>query len=161
MQPDAVTEALRAAVAHQQAGRLGEAEPLLREAIAMDRRLRGSDNQNVAGAEIDLARLLIDRRDLQGARRAWSDAMRISESVAGPDQPFTAIRRGLLGLLLLREGRYAAADSVLRQSIGVAEPQIGRKGREVRELHGWLADVEDAAGHRAEAARDRAIATGR
>jgi serine/threonine-protein kinase len=144
-----------------QAGRLGEAEPLLREAIAMDRRLRGSDNQNVAGAEIDLARLLIDRRDFQGARRAWSDAMRISESVAGPDQPFTAIRRGLLGLLLLREGRYAAADSVLRQSIGVAEPQIGRKGREVRELHGWLADVEDAAGHRAEAARDRAIATGR
>ena len=50
-----------------QAGRLGEAEPLLRDAIAMNRRLRGSDNQNVAGAELNLARLLIDRRDFQGA----------------------------------------------------------------------------------------------
>jgi tetratricopeptide (TPR) repeat protein len=144
-----------------QAGQMGEAEPLLREAIAMDRRLRGSDNQNVAGAELNLARLLIDRRDFQGARQAWSDAMRISESVAGPDEPFTAIRRGLLGLLLVREGRFAAADSLLRQSIRIAEPQIGRKGRDVRELHGWLADAEDAQGRHAEAAQDRAIAIGR
>jgi tetratricopeptide (TPR) repeat protein len=144
-----------------QAGRLGEAEPLLRDAIAMNRRLRGSDNQNVAGAELNLARLLIDRRDFQGAREAWSDAIRISESVAGPEEPFTAVRRGLLGLLLVREGYYAAADSVLRQSITIAERQVGRKGRDVRELHAWLADAEDAQGRHADAAQDRAIAMGR
>ena len=140
---------------------MGEAEPLLRQAVMMDRRLRGSDNQNVAGAELNLARLLIDRRDFLGAREAWSDAIRISESLSGSEGPFTAIRRGLLGLMLLREGNYAAADSVLRRSIRIAEPQIGRKGRDVRELHAWLADAEDAQGRHAEAAQDRAIAMGR
>jgi tetratricopeptide (TPR) repeat protein len=144
-----------------QAGRMAEAEPLLRQAVAMDRRLRGSDNQSVAGAELNLARLLIDRRDFHGARQAWSDAIRISESANGPDEPFTAIRRGLLGLLLVREGHYAVADSVLRESIRVTEPQIGRKGRDVRELHAWLADAEEAQGRHAEAAADRAIAMGR
>jgi tetratricopeptide (TPR) repeat protein len=144
-----------------QSGRLGEAEPLLRDAIAMNRRLRGSDNQNVAGAEIDLTRLLIDRRDFQGARQVWSDAIRISESVNGPEQPIAAVRRGLLGLLLVREGRYASADSVLRESIRIVERHVDRKSRDVRELHGWLADAEDAEGRHAEAAQDRAIAMGR
>jgi eukaryotic-like serine/threonine-protein kinase len=144
-----------------QAGRLGDAEPLLRDAIAMNRRLRGSDNQNVAGAEIDLTRLLIERRDFQGARQAWSDAVRISEIVNGPEQPIAALRRGLLGLLLEREGRYTAADSVLRESIRIVERHVDRKSHDVRELHGWLADAEDAEGRHAEAAQDRAIATGR
>jgi tetratricopeptide (TPR) repeat protein len=151
----------QAALVLHQAGRLADAEPLFRQAIAMDRRLRGDDDQNVAGAEINLARLLIDRRDFAGARQALTDAVRISEKLAGSETPIVAVRRGVEGLLLLREGRYTAADSVLRHAIQTVVPQIGRQKRDVRELYGWLADAEEAQGRHAEAAQDRAIATGR
>jgi eukaryotic-like serine/threonine-protein kinase len=151
----------QAALVLHQSGRLADAEPLFRQAIAMDRRLRGDDDQNVAGAEINLARLLIDRRDFAGARQALTDAVRISEKLAGSETPIVAVRRGVEGLLLLREGRYTAADSVLRHAIQTVVPQIGRQKRDVRELYGWLADAEEAQGRHAEAAQDRAIATGR
>jgi hypothetical protein len=69
--------------------------------------------------------------------------------------------RGINGLLLMHERHYAAADSTLRAATEQVERQLGRASPVARELYGWLADLEDARSHHAEAVRYRAIAAGR
>jgi Arc/MetJ-type ribon-helix-helix transcriptional regulator len=64
-------------------------------------------------------------------------------------------------MLLTREKKYAAADSVLRESLRTMERQVGREQRDVKELYGWLADLDDARGLHDEALRYRAIAGAR
>lgn len=141
------------------AGELAEAETLFRTAIALERRLRGDDHPNVAGHEMGLARLLIDRGDYAAAEIMLRDAVRIREGAAGPDSPNAAASHGLLGMLLSRKGEYAAADSVLRYAIRSMERYTGRQHSDVKELYGWLADLNEAWGRPEVAVRYRAIAT--
>jgi len=152
-----VFEARLAGILHH-AGQLDEATALFRQAIVSDRRLRGSDHETMAGLEVDLARLLIDRRDYHGAESLVLDAVRIRQRASGPNAPGTAATKGLLGMLMMREGRYPAADSILRRSLATMERQVGRAHPTVRELYGWLADLEDARGRHADAVQYRAIA---
>jgi eukaryotic-like serine/threonine-protein kinase len=138
-----------------------EAENLLRRAMEMSRRILGPDHATVAGNEIDLARLLMRRGEYAEAREMVRDAIRIGEKDFGPEHPVTARMRAVNGLLLMRERHYVAADSTLRAAVQTVERQLGRASPMARELYGWLADLEDAQSHHAEAARDRAIAVAR
>jgi serine/threonine-protein kinase len=138
-----------------------EAESLLRRAIELNRRIRGPDHTTVAGNETDLARLLMRRGDYVEARELLRDAIRIVEKDFGPEHPVTARTRAVNGLLLMHERRYVAADSTLRGAVETVEHQLGRASPMARELYGWLADLEDARSHHAEAARYRAIAAAR
>lgn len=142
-------------------GNLNEAAGLFREAIALAQRTRGPDHESIAGLEMGLARTLIDRREYEAAESVLHDAIRLREHAAGPNHPNTAAAEGLLGMLLTREGRYAAADSSLRHSLLILERQVGRGQSDVREVYGWLADLDEARGRRDEANRHRAIAGGR
>jgi hypothetical protein len=100
------------------------------------------------------------RGDAVEARELLRDAVRIAEKDFGPEHPMTARMRAINGLLLMHERHYAAADSTLRAATQQVERQLGRASPVARELYGWLADVEDARSHHAEAARYRAIARG-
>jgi serine/threonine-protein kinase len=142
-----------------QAGRLDEAASLYRDAIAMNRRLRGPDHENIAGLEVGLARLLVARGDLAEAERTVQDAMRIRRHHGNAGSPGTAYAEGLLGMVLTREARYAEADSVLRESLRKLERQVGRGQHDVRQVYGWLADLDDALGRTDDAARHRMIAS--
>jgi len=142
-----------------QAGELGEADALFRRAIDIDRRMRGQDHAVIAGLEMGLARLRIERGDLPSAESLLRDAIRIRERDSGASSPNTMAATGLLGMLFTRAHRYSVADSLLRHSIATIERQVGREHPDVRELYGWLADLEDARGQRAEAAQHRAIAS--
>jgi len=124
----------------------------------MDRRLRGNDHENLTGVEIGLARVLIDRRQFREARELLDDALRIYEQVVRSDSTATARTMGVIGLLLSRQGEYAAADSVLRRAIGIMERHVDRRHHDVRQLYEWLSDVDRARGRNADAVRDRAIA---
>ena len=141
------------------AERPGEADSLFRQALATDQRLRGADHATIAGLEVGLARVHIDRGDYGGAESLARDALRIREHANGANAPNTAAAQGLLGMIFTREHKYAEADSLLRYSISAIERQVGREHPDVRELYGWLADLEDARGQHAAATRDRAIAT--
>ncbi len=147
------------ATTERDAGRLDEAASLYRDAIAMNRRLRGSDHENIAGLEVGLARLLVARGDFAEAERTVQDAMRIRRHHGNAGSPGTAYAEGLLGMVLTREARYAEADSVLRESLRSLERQVGRGQRDVRQVYGWLADLDDALGRTDDAARHRMIAS--
>lgn len=158
--PVTATALAQAADVLHRAGDFEESEHLFRASLALNRELRGRDNANVAGVEVSFARLLVDRRDFSAARAMIDDAVRIDLKVFGPDHPATARAQAVGGLLLLRERRYAAADSVLGDVLRRLELKEGRRHRDIREMHGWLAEAEEARGLHAEARRDRAIAAG-
>jgi len=143
---------------YHRAHEFDSAEVAFRRAIAMDRKLRGADHGNIAGLEVGLARVLIDRGQYAAAETVLNDAIRIRERESGPGHPITATTEGLLGMLFTREHRFAAADSILRLALGTMERQVGREHHDVRELYGWRADLEDARGRHAEASRYRALA---
>jgi serine/threonine-protein kinase len=143
------------------AGRLDEAADLYRDAIAKDRRVRGTDHEDIAGLEIDLTRLFIQRHEVAEAERTILDAIRIRRRHGNAASPASAYAEGLLGMVLTREGRYVEADSLLRESLQMLERQIGRAEHNVREVYGWLADLDDALGRRDDALRHRVIADAR
>jgi len=145
----------------RRAGRLDEAASFYRDAMAMNRRLRGPDHENIAGLEIGLTRLFIQRHDLAEAERTVQDAIRIRRRHGNSASPGNAYAEGLLGMVLTREGRYIEADSLLRGSLRTLERQIGRGQHDVREVYGWLADLDDALGRRDDALRHRVIADAR
>ena len=144
-----------------QAGRLTEAEPLFRQAIAMNVRLHGPDDLHVAGVEVNLARLLIDRHAYAEAESLLHDAIRIRRIGQPPGTAVSATAEGMLGTLYTRTGRYTSAESLLRQSISHLEQEVGREHPDLREMYGWLADLEQLRGQREAAARDRAVALAR
>jgi serine/threonine-protein kinase len=151
----------RLAVIVEHAGDVDEATILFRQAIDIVRRVRGQDHDAVAGLEMNLARLLVNRRQYVAAESLARDAYTIRERRSGSASPGTAEAGGLVGMLLTREKKYAAADSVLRESLRTMERQVGREQRDVKELYGWLADLDDARGLHDEALRYRAIAGAR
>src|SRR5262249_40291964 len=142
-------------------GNAEEAIGLYREVISRTRAVRGPDHENIAGLEMNLAHLLIDRGQFGEAERLIRDAFRLRLQAGGPNSPNTATAEGLLGMVLTRGGKYDAAESALRESLQTMERQIGRAHHDVREVYGWLADLDVARGRRDDAARHRAIATAR
>jgi tetratricopeptide (TPR) repeat protein/tRNA A-37 threonylcarbamoyl transferase component Bud32 len=143
------------------AGELDQAEALFKDAIDMERRTRGPDHGNVAGQEVEFARLLIARGKLDTADALLRDAIRIVQLMGGPENPTTAVSLGLRGVILTRKGDYSAADSTLRGAIRILERVTTREHPQLREIYGWLADLDAARSRPAEAKRYRAIAVTR
>lgn len=148
----------REAVILYEAGRLNESAAMLRDAIASDLRIRGKDHENNAGLETNLARVLIAKREYRDAEPLLLDAIRIRQAVGGPSSTGGAFDEGMLGMLWSREGRYSAADSVLRGAVAKMERRVGREQPDLRELYGWLADLDESRGRHTEALQYRAIA---
>jgi len=155
--PLAVSSIQRMANNYASAGRLDLAESLMRSAVPMVRKIRGSDHTSVASAEIDLARILIDRGAYAAAQSFVDDALRIQRLALGPDHPATARSEAVLGRLRTHTGDLMTADSLLRRSLGIIERHSGREQSDAREVFGWLAELEAARGHPAEAARYRSF----
>jgi hypothetical protein len=130
----------------------------MRSVVPMMRRIRGDDHAAVASADIDLARIMIDRGEYAAAQPFVDDALRIERRAFGPDHPVTARSEAVLGRLRTRTGDLIAADSILQRSLGIIERHSGREQSDAREVFRWLAELETARGRPAEAARFRSFA---
>ena len=127
----------------------------------MNVRLREPDDLHFAGVEVNVARLLIDRHAYAEAESVLHDAIRIRRIGQPPSSAAGATAEGMLGMLHTRTGGYASAESLLRQSISRSEQEVGRAHPDLREMYGWLADLEELRGQREAADRDRAVALAR
>jgi serine/threonine-protein kinase len=144
-----------------QAGQLAEAEASYREAIAIRKRLFGHEDAGGSGAETGLATVLADRGDYQTAESLLRLALQRQHRVFGAAHPNTAIVEARLGMLLTRMGGFMLADSLLQHARATMERQTSRQSPDVRQIYGFLADLETARRRPEEAARYRAIAMGR
>jgi hypothetical protein len=64
-------------------------------------------------------------------------------------------------VIFTRKGEYPAAELALRDAVRILERVTTRENPALREIYGWLADLNEARAQPAEASRYRAIAMGR
>ena len=113
---DVATAANDLAAALRNAGRIGEAETLHREALHL-RRSAGAATLPVAESLNNLAGIHLDRGGYGEAREGLSEALRIREAVLGPEDALTLQTRSNLAIATWRTGEHAQAIRILRDSV--------------------------------------------
>ncbi len=97
--------------------RLGEAEPLMRRALAIHEASYGLDHPNVAVGLNNLAHLLQATNRLGEAEPLMRRALAINESSYGPEHPKVAIDLNNLALLLQGTNRRGEAEALMRRNV--------------------------------------------
>ena len=143
------------------AGQLAEAETSYRESIAIRERLYGVEDEGSSGAQVDLAKLLADRGDYRTAESMITTALERRKRAFGATHPLVALVEARLGRLYTRTGNFDAADSLLQRARTLLSTQANQLTPDLREVYGWLADLETARQRPVEAARYRAITNSR
>jgi tetratricopeptide (TPR) repeat protein len=103
----------------------GEAEPLLRRALAIDEAAYGPDQPSVAADLNSLAALLQATNRLVEAEPLMRRALAIDEAAHGPDHPTVAITLNNLALLLQATNRLAEAEPLMRRALALGEAAQG------------------------------------
>jgi serine/threonine protein kinase/Tfp pilus assembly protein PilF len=93
------------------------ATPLLEEALAMRRRLLGSEHKDVAVTLVELGRAYQNRGAGDRAEALFREALEIRRRVFGEEHRETATSKSALALLLWNRGDIAAAEPLFRQSL--------------------------------------------
>src|SRR5271165_3446072 len=88
----------------------GEAEPLMRRALAIDENNIGSDDPYVAICFNNLAELFHEMHRFPEAEPLYRRALAIDQKSFGPDHPNVAIRLNNLAELLHKTNRFTEAE---------------------------------------------------
>jgi tetratricopeptide (TPR) repeat protein len=103
----------------------GEAIPLLERALAIDRRVLGSQHAETATTEANLAGLLADTPRDQEAVRLATEALMVFRKTVGPDHPRTAIAASILGYAYEVKGDRRQAEQMYRLALSIDERAYG------------------------------------
>ncbi len=98
---------------------LGEANTLMREAIALVRKHRGDDYPLLAYYLQNLAVVLQAKGDQAEARSVLDEAITLTRRVLGDDHDLLGGSLVMLGTMMHGEGQYEAAEEVLREALDV------------------------------------------
>jgi tetratricopeptide (TPR) repeat protein len=104
---------------------LGEAEPLIRRALAIDEQSYGDQHPNVALRLNNLAQLLQDTNRLAEAEPLMRRALAMGERLYGPEHPKIATRLNNLAHLLKVTNRLAEAEPLMRRALAIDEKSYG------------------------------------
>jgi tetratricopeptide (TPR) repeat protein len=133
-------------VLRREKGDLSGAARLLGEALAMRRRLLGSEHRDVALTTSELGRVSRDLGDYERAEKQTAEALRIRRKVYGEEHTETATTENDLGLVLLEEGKLSEAAALFRQSLAVHRKVFGEDHASVARVMNNLATVTDEMG---------------
>ena len=132
-------------------GRYAEAEPLLREALAIRRAALGSEHVEVAQSLGDLANLLRRRGDYEAALSLARESLEMSRRLRGAEHADVAEALMTLALVLDRKGDVAAAEPLYREALELRRRVLGPGGPLVAESLNDLADAVQRRGRYDEA----------
>ena len=125
LQPDNSAALNSLAVSLSDAGEYSAAEPLYRQALAIDEKALGPDHPLVATVLSNLGELLQAKGDYAGAEPLFLQALAIDEKALGPDHPAVAFVLSNLGELLHAKGDYAGAEPLFRRALAIDEKALG------------------------------------
>lgn len=113
---------------HHLQGKLADAEPLYRQALAIYERAFGAEHRNVADALYGLGGLYLNQGRLQDAELLLKRALTIQEKILGPDNPAVAMTLYTYAKLLRQRGRTDEAQEM--------DPEEGwaRAKKDIQEL---------------------------
>lgn len=103
------------AIVERGLGRVDEAQSLTLEAVDKAAGVFGDRHPLVSYLRGEIAELLIDRGDLEGAEAIYRKAIASDRSVLA-DRPYVAIKLDRLGVFLMNQRRYPEAEAELRQA---------------------------------------------
>ena len=103
----------------------GDAEPLMRRALASDEATYGPGHPNVAIRLNNLAQLLQDTNRLTEAEPLMQRALAIDEASYGPDHPRVAIDLNNLAQLLKDTNRLTEAEPLMQRALVIDEASYG------------------------------------
>jgi eukaryotic-like serine/threonine-protein kinase len=129
------------------------AEPLLREALELRRRLLGPEHADVAASMTLLAGLLVDTGRFEEALPLATEAKAISLAAFAPDHWRTASAASAEGAALAGLLRHEEAEASLLASYAILSSDPGTLPYYASSSRRWLAALYEALGRPREAAR--------
>ena len=108
----------------QAQGDLAGARPLFERALAIDKKVYGSDHPEVAADLNNLALLLQAQGDLAGARPLHERSIAMREAL-GPEHPDTARSLNNLASLLQAQGDFGGARLVYERALAILQKALG------------------------------------
>jgi tetratricopeptide (TPR) repeat protein len=102
-----------------------EAEPLMRSALAINKKKLGPSHPNVAVILSNLAQVLAETNRLAEAEPLLRQALAISEQNLGPNHPNVAIQLNNLASLMMRSERFLEAEPLMRRALEIDESRLG------------------------------------
>jgi tetratricopeptide (TPR) repeat protein len=102
-----------------QGGRFAESEPLLRESLAIAEKIYGPSHPELAPVLASLSQALDGQGHVEEGITLLRRAADLSAQHQGDGRRMHAIMLNNLGFRLLREGRYADAEPILREALAV------------------------------------------
>ncbi len=122
--------------------RYEEAEPLLREALAMRRRILPADvHPDIDDSLNNLAIFLYQLGDYEESERLFRESLAINLQLLGPEHPDLAIFQNNLAFVLHDMGDYEAAETYYRQALAIRQSSLGEDHPQVARLLNNLAFV--------------------
>jgi tetratricopeptide (TPR) repeat protein len=107
------------------AGEYGEAEPILKQALAIREKTFGLDAPQVATTLNNLAILLKEKGDYSGAERLFQRALAIDIKAHGKYHPHVATDIDNLGMVFQLRGEYTAAEPLYSQALEIRRSVLG------------------------------------
>jgi tetratricopeptide (TPR) repeat protein len=98
-------------------GRVGEAERLIREALAIRRETLGNESEEVAHTLNLLALVLVDRTMWTEAEAATREGMAIKVKLTGRKHLNVVKSLNMLGHVLVSQGKYSEAEETVREAL--------------------------------------------
>ena len=111
----------------QTQGKYDAAEPLLREALQVQRETLGDRHPNTLVSINNLGLLLKDKGDLAAAEPLCREALEVQRETLGDRHPNTLISISNLGSLLHAKGDLAAAEPLCREALEVQRETLGSR----------------------------------
>ena len=131
-------------------GRYDEAEPCLREAIAIGEASLGGEDEDVVTAVNSLAVLFKYNGRFDDAAAMYARALRAAEAAGANDESLATLLHNIGGLEHAR-GNYAAGEAPARRSVELRERALGPDHPHVAADLAALAAIVDGQGHHDEA----------
>ena len=108
-------------------GAFAAAEPLLREAVDIGKRVLGPDHADVGLWINNLANIFMNTARYQQAEPLYREAIEIGVNTLGREHYRVATRINNLATLLMETGRYHEAEGLYHEAIRTVEKTFGRK----------------------------------
>jgi serine/threonine protein kinase/tetratricopeptide (TPR) repeat protein len=128
-----------------------EAEPLIREAMAIQKERPGSDEFSFATPMLILARALALQGRSSEAEPMYREALAMKAKLLGREHPEIARPLYDFALFLRDEGKLAEAETTVREVLAIQRKHLGHDHSEVNEDLNLLAEILLAQGRVAEA----------
>ncbi len=159
--PDTLNSRNSLAAAYLAAGRVGEAIPLLEQALVVRQRMLGPDDPGTLTSQNNLASAYQDAGRTAEAIRLYELNLEVRERLLGPDHPSTLNSRGNLAAAYRDGGRVGEAIPLFEQTLADRERVLGPGHSDTQTSRKNLAQAYRAAGRVGEAIPLEQILDGR